>query len=115
MQVKWTCTQPIRGTLKWAAANPSEVVKKRGDSKPVGKEEDAEPIDAERRGARDEDGSHINPAAPLVDGCAFRAHEDDRRRYERRQACDQVHPAEREEVEVHADCPEPSPSMIPRR
>jgi hypothetical protein len=69
------------------------------DREPVRKEEDAEPIDAERRAAGSEDQHHIDPAAPLVSGRAFRAHQHDCRRHERGQARGQMDPAKRHEVE----------------
>jgi hypothetical protein len=71
------------------------------DREPVRKEEDAETVDTERRGARDQDGDDINPAAPHVGGRAFRARKNDRRDQQRGQACGEVYPAERQQVEVH--------------
>jgi hypothetical protein len=75
------------------------------DRQPVGEEEDAAPVDAERRDGGDQKGQGVAAPAPLVSGRAFRPQHDQSADGKGEQARDEMHPSEREEVEIHNRVP----------
>jgi hypothetical protein len=74
---------------------------KSSDRQLVREEKNPAPVDAERRHIGDQKTKGVDPPAPLMDGSAFGPQQNLHAGGEGEEACDEMHPTEREEVEVH--------------